>query len=57
MTCSSIAGLFPTRQLAAVNKALQKAGMTKGQMDLIEIQEAFASQALVDARLTGGVTD
>ncbi len=37
----------------AVNKALEKAGLTIGQMELIEIQEAFAAQALADARLMG----
>jgi acetyl-CoA C-acetyltransferase len=38
---------------AAVNKALKKAGLTLDQIDLIEIQEAFACQALADARLMG----
>jgi acetyl-CoA C-acetyltransferase len=38
---------------AAVDKALKKAGLTIDQMDLIEIQEAFACQALADARLMG----
>jgi acetyl-CoA C-acetyltransferase len=38
---------------AAVNKALGKAGITIEQVDLIEIQEAFAVQALADARLMG----
>jgi len=38
---------------AAVNKALGKAGLTLSQIDLIEIQEAFACQALADARLMG----
>jgi acetyl-CoA C-acetyltransferase len=37
----------------AVNKALGKAGLTLEQMDLIEIQEAFAVQALADAKLMG----
>ncbi|MFH1241851.1 MAG: acetyl-CoA C-acyltransferase [Pseudomonadota bacterium] len=37
----------------AVNKALKKAGLTIDQMDLIEIQEAFAVQALADAKLMG----
>jgi len=37
----------------AVNKALGKAGLTLDQMDLIEIQEAFAVQALADAKLMG----
>jgi acetyl-CoA C-acetyltransferase len=38
---------------ASVQKALQKIGLTIDQMDLIEIQEAFAVQALADARLSG----
>ena len=38
---------------ASVNKALQKAGIAIDQVDLIEIQEAFAVQALADARLSG----
>jgi len=37
----------------AVNKALKKAGLTIEQIDLIEIQEAFAVQALADAKLMG----
>ncbi|NSW87517.1 MAG: acetyl-CoA C-acyltransferase [Syntrophobacteraceae bacterium] len=36
---------------AAVNKALERAGLTIEDMDLIEIQEAFAAQVLADARL------
>ncbi|MBI4768670.1 MAG: thiolase family protein [Deltaproteobacteria bacterium] len=38
---------------ASVNKALQKIGLTIDQMDLVEVQEAFAVQALADARLSG----
>ncbi len=38
---------------ASVNKALEKAGLAIDQIDLIEIQEAFAVQALADARLMG----
>ncbi|MCX5820000.1 MAG: acetyl-CoA C-acyltransferase [Deltaproteobacteria bacterium] len=38
---------------AAVGKALRKIGIAIGQMDLIEIQEAFAVQCLADARLSG----
>jgi acetyl-CoA C-acetyltransferase len=38
---------------AAVSKALGKAGLSLEQMDLIEIQEAFAVQALADAKLMG----
>jgi len=37
----------------AVNKALKKAGLNIDQMDLIEIQEAFAIQALADAKMMG----
>ena len=38
---------------AAVNRALQRAGLTIDAMDLIEIQEAFAAQTLADAKLMG----
>jgi acetyl-CoA C-acetyltransferase len=38
---------------ASVNQALKKGGLTIDQMDIIEIQEAFACQALADARLMG----
>jgi len=38
---------------AAVKKALQKAGQTINEMDLIEVQEAFAVQCLADSRLAG----
>jgi acetyl-CoA C-acetyltransferase len=37
----------------AVTKALNKAGITIDSIDLIEIQEAFAAQALADAKLMG----
>ena len=37
----------------SVTKALDKAGVTIEQMDLIEIQEAFAVQVLADAKLMG----
>jgi len=37
----------------AVNKALKKAGVKIGEMDLIEVQEAFAVQCLADARMSG----
>jgi acetyl-CoA C-acetyltransferase len=37
----------------AVNKALQRAGLTIEQMDLIEIQEAFAAQVLADLKEMG----
>lgn len=38
---------------ASVNKALEKAGLTINQMDLIEIQEAFAAQLLADTKMLG----
>ena len=38
---------------ASVEKALKKIGATIDQMDLIEVQEAFAVQCLADARLSG----
>ncbi len=38
---------------AAVNKALAAAGIGIGQMDLIEIQEAFAAQVLADLKEMG----
>lgn len=38
---------------ASVQKALQKINITIDQVDLIEVQEAFAVQALADARLSG----
>jgi acetyl-CoA C-acetyltransferase len=37
----------------SVNKALDKAGIQQDQVDLLEIQEAFAAQALADAKLLG----
>ncbi len=53
----AVAGADPTLTYpsvpAAVNKALEKSGLTIEQIDLIEIQEAFACQALADARLMG----
>jgi acetyl-CoA C-acetyltransferase len=52
-----VAGADPTLTYpavpGAVNKALDKAGLTIGDMDLIEIQEAFAVQVLADAKLMG----
>jgi acetyl-CoA C-acetyltransferase len=38
---------------ASVQKALQKINITIDQVGLIEVQEAFAVQALADARLSG----
>jgi acetyl-CoA C-acetyltransferase len=53
----AIAGSDPTLTYpavpASVNKALKKVGITIHQVDLIEIQEAFAVQTLADARLMG----
>ena len=53
----AVAGTDPTRTYPAVpdsaGKALEKAGVTIDQIDIIEIQEAFAVQALADARLMG----
>ena len=37
----------------AVGKALKKAGISIGEVDLIEVQEAFAVQCLADARMSG----
>jgi acetyl-CoA C-acetyltransferase len=52
-----VAGSDPTLTYPAVpasaGKALEKAGVTIDDMDLIEIQEAFAVQTLADARLMG----
>jgi acetyl-CoA C-acetyltransferase len=54
---SAVAGADPTLTYPAVpdaaDKALEKAGLTIDQIDLIEIQEAFAVQALADAKLMG----
>jgi len=53
----AVAGSDPTLTYPAVpasaRKALTKAGTTIDQVDLIEVQEAFAVQALADARLMG----
>jgi acetyl-CoA C-acetyltransferase len=53
----AVAGSDPTLTYPAVpasaEKALKKAGTTIDQVDLIEVQEAFAVQALADARLMG----
>ncbi|MBN1849681.1 MAG: thiolase family protein [Deltaproteobacteria bacterium] len=38
---------------ASIEKALQKAGIMIDDIDLIEIQEAFAVQCLADARMSG----
>ena len=53
----AVAGTDPTLTYpavpAAVGKALVKAGITIDDVELIEIQEAFAVQALADARMMG----
>jgi len=53
----AVAGSDPTLTYpavpASVNKALTKSGITIDQVELIEIQEAFAVQALADARMMG----
>jgi len=53
----AVAGADPTRTWEAVplavNKALEKAGLTIDQIDLIEIQEAFAGQTLADIKEMG----
>ena len=53
----AIAGTDPTLTYpavpASVEKALRKAGITSDQVDVIEIQEAFAVQTLADARMMG----
>jgi len=52
-----IAGADPTLTYpavpVAVNKALKKAGITINEVDLIEVQEAFAAQTLADLKLMG----
>jgi len=53
----AVIGDDPTRTYKtipkAVNKALEKADLTLDQMDLIEIQEAFAAQVLADLKKMG----
>jgi acetyl-CoA C-acetyltransferase len=53
----AVAGTDPTLTYpsvpAATNKALAKLGIAINDVDLIEIQEAFAVQALADAKLMG----
>jgi acetyl-CoA C-acetyltransferase len=51
----AVAGADPTRTYLtvpkAVEKALKKSGLDLGQIDLIEIQEAFAAQVLADMKM------
>ncbi len=53
----AVAGTDPTLTYpavpASVAKALRKVGITINQVDLMEIQEAFAVQTLADARMMG----
>ena len=57
LTSFAVAAADPTLTYPAVpvsvDKALEKAGLKLEDMDLIEIQEAFAAQALADAKLMG----
>jgi acetyl-CoA C-acetyltransferase len=57
----AISASDPTLTYPAVpdsaGKALKKAAISIGQVDLIEIQEAFAVQALADARMMGIKSD
>jgi len=52
-----VAGADPTLTYPAVpiavNKALRKAGLNINEIDLIEVQEAFAAQTLADIKLMG----
>ena len=53
----AVTGADPTRTYLtvpkAVEKALKKSGLELGQIDLIEIQEAFAAQVLADLKMMG----
>ena len=53
----AVAGADPTRTYLtvpkAVEKALKKSGLGLGQIDLIEVQEAFAAQVLADLKMMG----
>jgi acetyl-CoA C-acetyltransferase len=53
----AVAGADPTHTYLtvpkAVEKALKKSGLDLGQIDLIEIQEAFAAQVLADLKMMG----
>jgi acetyl-CoA C-acetyltransferase len=53
----AVAGTDPTRTYPtvpkAVEKALKKSGLNLGQINLIEIQEAFAAQVLADLKMMG----
>lgn len=57
LVSSAVAGVHPRIMgigpVAAIPKALQQAGMNLSQIDLIELNEAFASQALAVIREAG----
>lgn len=57
LVTSAVAGVHPRIMgigpLAAIPKALKQAGMSLGQIDLIELNEAFASQSLAVIREAG----
>ena len=54
IVASAVAGVDPSVMgigpVPATRKALQRAGLTAGQLDLIELNEAFASQAIACIR-------
>jgi 3-oxoadipyl-CoA thiolase len=54
VVATAVAGVDPSRMglgpIPATRKALQRAGLTTGQMDLVELNEAFAAQALACIR-------
>jgi 3-oxoadipyl-CoA thiolase len=54
VVASAVAGVDPSCMglgpIPATRKALQRAGLTAGQLDLIELNEAFAAQALACIR-------
>lgn len=57
VVATAVAGVDPavmgTGPVPAVQKALQRAGMTLADIDLIELNEAFAAQALACVRMLG----
>jgi 3-oxoadipyl-CoA thiolase len=57
IVCSAVAGVDPSVMgigpIPAVRKALSRAGLTIDQIDLIELNEAFASQSLACIRELG----
>jgi 3-oxoadipyl-CoA thiolase len=57
MVASAVAGVDPATMglgpIPATRRALERAGLTVGDLDLVELNEAFASQALVCIRELG----